>query len=86
MAHTTRWQLNRDQLLADFVAACEARGVSQRAACAELGLQANIPQKLKQDGYAPDADALLTLLLWLRKGHPAHRYATLRPAPAAAGQ
>jgi hypothetical protein len=78
MARDTRWQLDTGKLLAAFTATCAARGISQRAACEDLGMQTNIPQKMKQPGYAPDADCVLTLLLWM--GHSAPTYATRRPA------
>jgi transcriptional regulator with XRE-family HTH domain len=44
------------------------RGLSWRALARELGLSASTLTRLRDGGGAPDADALMTLLVWLGVG------------------
>jgi len=64
------YRLNVAELYRLVDAQRQFRGLSWRAVARELGLSASTLTRLRDGGCAPDADALVSLLMWLGVGLP----------------
>lgn len=58
------WALDIDKLAVAVDTVLRYRGISARAAAAEIGVSPSTLTRLKQ-GQKPDADGLVSLLAWL---------------------
>lgn len=59
-------ELDRERLLEAIRAKAAARGgLSMRQVCAEAGVSQNTTVRLGREGYTPDGNVLLALLIWL---------------------
>lgn len=60
----TAWELDVEKLATAVTTVMRYRDLSERKAAAELGFSPSTLNRLKQGGK-PDADSIVTLLIWL---------------------